>query len=557
MSCSHCGTKLPVAASDSESVASAMATEIASGSRPHALLHSNEVPLESEIPFFRAAVSQTTARLARLDAEIVRLQARLGELEGERTTLAGYRAQNKAVLSPLRRLPPEVLGEVFSWTLPPLREALRRGRMNIEQSCPWVLTRVSRRWRTVCIATPGLWADITLDYSLDATEVYPVAAVKTQLARARGLVRVHFYGNEESECRPQVEMFRYLAEEAGRWEELSLTLTPDLLPLMAGLRNRVRALRRLWLQYTGERVETEPIDCFNASVDLLHVGVCRRNVSPQVLFPAQQLTWYHVDAPWDVHWGILKATHHLVKAHIGICDGGEDNVLPWRPSAGLGLELIDLARLRCLYVSHIETLSYLRADILEEIAFFLGPDEEPDILPPLDAFIARAPEPRFRALCIVGLPNFRTTIEMLRRFPGISELSFAIEHWEQDVFVNNINTYGGADALLAHLTFPAPPAGRTAPVTLTMPHLSRISFGCQDEVSFNYGLYVQMLRSRWDVADRALEAAVLLVEDGPRPEPALLEELDDLREEGLDFLFLEGREAYDSLTHWTFRPLWV
>jgi hypothetical protein len=58
-------------------------------------------------------MSKADARLVFLDAEISRLRGRLKQVEDERTDLATYRAQNNTVLSPLRRMPPEVLGEIF------------------------------------------------------------------------------------------------------------------------------------------------------------------------------------------------------------------------------------------------------------------------------------------------------------------------------------------------------------------------------------------------------------------------------------------------------------
>ncbi|KAJ7041914.1 hypothetical protein C8F04DRAFT_888988, partial [Mycena alexandri] len=57
---------------------------------------------------------------------------------------------------PLRRIPPEIIAEIFSWTMPTLREAVDRQRCSVMDS-PWVLTHVSRRWRAVAISSPALW----------------------------------------------------------------------------------------------------------------------------------------------------------------------------------------------------------------------------------------------------------------------------------------------------------------------------------------------------------------------------------------------------------------
>ncbi|KAJ6552744.1 hypothetical protein B0H19DRAFT_901178, partial [Mycena capillaripes] len=120
-------------------------------------LNSNEIPLDSDIETIESAISRTDTTLARLDDEIVRLQERLQQLEEKRASLAGYRVQNFSILSPLRRTPPEVLSEIFSWTLPPAIYSRQRMGFSAMDS-PWVLTHICRRWRAVAISTPPLWS---------------------------------------------------------------------------------------------------------------------------------------------------------------------------------------------------------------------------------------------------------------------------------------------------------------------------------------------------------------------------------------------------------------
>ncbi|KAJ7114029.1 hypothetical protein C8R44DRAFT_549326, partial [Mycena epipterygia] len=109
---------------------------------------------ELAVLFIQSIVSTSGSRLAYLETEISRLQERLKELEEERASLASYRAEH-AILSPLRRIPPEVLGEIFVWTLP---DALNAGR-DLKDS-PWLLTHISRRWRETVLSTPSLWSFI-------------------------------------------------------------------------------------------------------------------------------------------------------------------------------------------------------------------------------------------------------------------------------------------------------------------------------------------------------------------------------------------------------------
>ncbi|KAJ7441874.1 hypothetical protein FB451DRAFT_985550, partial [Mycena latifolia] len=94
-------------------------------------------------------------RLASLN-EISQFQDRLQRLKEERASLSTYRTQNHVILSPLRRMPPEVLGEIFSWTVPSVWDALTRVKFRVTDS-PWVLAQISGRWRAVTLSIASLW----------------------------------------------------------------------------------------------------------------------------------------------------------------------------------------------------------------------------------------------------------------------------------------------------------------------------------------------------------------------------------------------------------------
>jgi hypothetical protein len=69
--------------------------------------------------------------LASLDDKIANLREKLAWLEEERTSLFSYWGQNNAILSRLRRMPPELPREIFSWTLPSNGEAWHMGKFDV------------------------------------------------------------------------------------------------------------------------------------------------------------------------------------------------------------------------------------------------------------------------------------------------------------------------------------------------------------------------------------------------------------------------------------------
>jgi hypothetical protein len=112
---------------------------VAPGTPHDELLNSNEPLDDSDLAFIQSVLSKTDAPLTRLDDEIWTLRRKLAQLEEERASLFNYRMRNRVLLCPLRRMPSELLREIFPWTLPSFREALDMGTFDMGQT-PWLLT---------------------------------------------------------------------------------------------------------------------------------------------------------------------------------------------------------------------------------------------------------------------------------------------------------------------------------------------------------------------------------------------------------------------------------
>ncbi|KAJ7208760.1 hypothetical protein B0H12DRAFT_1158337, partial [Mycena haematopus] len=172
--CSECGTLVDAAAEE---------LDCSQGTRYHALLNSNELPLDSDVPIIESEIPKIDASLAWIDDEIVQVHLRLKQLEAERDRLSSYRAQSCAILSPLRRMPPEILGEIFSWTIPALPDRTRYS--------PWFLTHISRRWREIAVSTPSLWSRVVVDFPPEIDTIF-----SRDSDRARTKFEIRFYGSE-------------------------------------------------------------------------------------------------------------------------------------------------------------------------------------------------------------------------------------------------------------------------------------------------------------------------------------------------------------------------
>ncbi|KAJ7214179.1 hypothetical protein B0H12DRAFT_960109, partial [Mycena haematopus] len=93
-----------------------------------------------------------------LEASISTLETALADLRRRRKGAFGHMQRGFSILSVIRRLPSDVLAEIFSHTLShiPPYESNRR----LLNDSPWVLGRVARVWRTTSISMSSLWRNI-------------------------------------------------------------------------------------------------------------------------------------------------------------------------------------------------------------------------------------------------------------------------------------------------------------------------------------------------------------------------------------------------------------
>jgi len=108
------------------------------------LLRNNELPLESQLQETRQLRSRANEDLLHIDTEIQRLMAKREQVQ---RSLDIY----NIILSPARRLLPDILREIFCYCIGrtyPLLSATE---------APMVLTRVCSLWRSVAFSSPRIW----------------------------------------------------------------------------------------------------------------------------------------------------------------------------------------------------------------------------------------------------------------------------------------------------------------------------------------------------------------------------------------------------------------
>ncbi|PPQ70456.1 hypothetical protein CVT26_013903, partial [Gymnopilus dilepis] len=120
-----------------------------------AYLNTNYVPTALDRAHIRSLLEEPKAEVEQLDNEIARLQAELDVVQADHDTLEEYIQAHYDLLSPFRRLPDDILREIFLWCLPTTHNALM-----CSSEPPLLLGRVCSRWRALTFSTPRLWASL-------------------------------------------------------------------------------------------------------------------------------------------------------------------------------------------------------------------------------------------------------------------------------------------------------------------------------------------------------------------------------------------------------------
>ncbi|KAJ7196825.1 hypothetical protein GGX14DRAFT_314912, partial [Mycena pura] len=110
------------------------------------LLRSNSAPTGFEIDEINKLTKSVEAEISVFDDEIARVQSALDRLQSQRTKLRDFVKSHHGVVSIIRRLPNEILGEIFSHYSDASAHLAAR------------LGAVCDRWRAIItLASPMLW----------------------------------------------------------------------------------------------------------------------------------------------------------------------------------------------------------------------------------------------------------------------------------------------------------------------------------------------------------------------------------------------------------------
>ena len=283
------------------------------------LLTSNNPPTNAEETLARNMIQDLQDSLTVLQLEIdnyptdPRTQAASTDLEGHKTTIIKSISAHESIISPLRKLPPELLQVIFQETCwDPVTTFM----------LPWSLSQVCQSWRIIVHATPILWSCLTIVFDTKPIRLEE-ARLKVILQRSFNVdlrisicLRRRLIQNDKRHS-----LLLVLMAHSERWGYLNLDFTcvpAETILFLQAVKDHLPRLSQLHLKI-GDQLQaiTQPmtIDMFSVAPRLETVVIDNSIERYQVIVPVQQLTSYVRAFSCELITS-LATLSHLV--HLGI-----------------------------------------------------------------------------------------------------------------------------------------------------------------------------------------------------------------------------------------------
>lgn len=247
----------------------------------------NRVPSASEAAAARIALDQTNSEIDRSDEEIAAVERIMDRLWNKREGLQRNREvlQTRsrhlaAVMAPIKRLPIELLTQIFGMCMPYFEQNPRHVRISLAREVPLLVSHVGRHWRELVLSTPSLWTQIS--FSLRSTRTASqrvhndIARMQHWLNYSGGVPLSVAITRHRDACsldlgkQPVVDL---LLLHSTRWRTLNLHIEiGDLQHYFHCLKGRLAALRTLRLSLVPWQLSPlMPVDYFEDAPELVKV----------------------------------------------------------------------------------------------------------------------------------------------------------------------------------------------------------------------------------------------------------------------------------------------
>ncbi|KAJ7879490.1 hypothetical protein B0H14DRAFT_1603545 [Mycena olivaceomarginata] len=262
-------------------------------------LGTNYSAQDKEIDQIKTLLVEPYQKLKDLDDEIDAMRKALDKLTEERDTISAYVEAHKALLSPFRRLPRDIIEAIFMACLPTHRDCVMSA-----QEAPVILGRICSSWRMISHSFPRLWSSLHIvepvyqynsSLDLQRAKVAQRLEVADAWLRRSGMcplsisLQSHHYGLNIGppfmDSTPNADSFLdTLVPFASRWQNISLTISLSAVQTLLRLtENEVPLLKSLTITECRDNpydstTWTLPQACVLGAPGLARFSLSGRNV---------------------------------------------------------------------------------------------------------------------------------------------------------------------------------------------------------------------------------------------------------------------------------------
>lgn len=242
------------------------------------LVHTNDIPSKTEVGIIRSSVNHSSHDLTRVEKEISRLEAIMDNLRSKRDALIQFQRDHVPLLSCVRRLPPEILGEIFTWCL------------MLDDSFEFCictrryLSQVSQYWRQATFATPEIWALMHIYPSLrnQSNEAEMVHSWLSRSGQCPLSINIAVMDGEEPVGTYAHSIVETIMPYSKRWKSLNIRITPEMLEYLAVLQPSMPYLRFLDINSLSFSLPSMTITTFTNAPQLRNVTL-GFSISPSII----------------------------------------------------------------------------------------------------------------------------------------------------------------------------------------------------------------------------------------------------------------------------------
>jgi hypothetical protein len=254
---------------------------------------SRYLPSDVETRQIQELISLDEQEGLRLDAEIAAAHATVDQLQLQRKKVGMTISIRKATISPIRRLPPEILGYIFLLAIPHIRYVRPDSR-----SPPLTLRQICKAWKAIAESTSNLWSSIDLNFNWSkGVESQLSDGIQGWLSRSSSHpinIEIGYQpGFVDGDDVPNLDqLFDMLMLFAIRWRYVSLCIPLHMMQRLLGCHESpLSMLHSLELHSSGPTVDVPTVSLTDSATALRRIILHGHFTGSQwVALPWHQLT---------------------------------------------------------------------------------------------------------------------------------------------------------------------------------------------------------------------------------------------------------------------------